>query len=525
MGAPLYLHPRLAPRSASLTGSTAFLHALADGLGTPLNVVIPEQIAENAARFDEVFRHHRLKGTTLFAHKASASSALLRRLAATGASVDVSSLQELQHALASGFTADRIVATGPKDPAFCWLAARVGVTFHVDSREELEALVRLARTDGTPRVRVLLRLSGFPSAGVRRLTRRSRFGTPVAGVPQLLDAVERYPDAVELLGVGYHLDTTDLQEKALALEGCVKVMDMCRARGLGPRVVDTGGGFGVSYLAEAAQWEAYTTELTRAVLAQRPPLTWQNHGYGLRNEGGTLAGGLGLYPAHRAVAGPAYLDELLRTRAPSLGRPLATLLQEHLYDVYAEPGRALADQCGITLARVLEVRRDDEDPGGVHEHSGAWQVRLDMNAGDCPLEDHGILIDPLLVPRASGPSGGPVPFAGGHSADPGAGGDGPVGVYLFGNLCLESDLITKRLVFLPRLPAQGDLLCFANTAGYCMDFGAHEAEQRPRARKVAVLPGATEAGPRWRIDADYWPLPSDEETHQAGASRQEEANA
>ncbi|GAA3712530.1 Y4yA family PLP-dependent enzyme [Streptomyces tremellae] len=499
---PLCLRPALAPRAASLTRAAPFLHTLADGLGTPLNAVLPEQIAENAARFEAVLRRHRLGGGVFFAHKASASSALLRRLAATGSSVDVASVEELQHALACGFTADRIAATGPKDPAFRWLGARVGVTFHVDGQEELEALAALVRAHALRPVRVLLRLSGFPSSGVRRLTRRSRFGTPVAGLPVLLDALERCGNAVELLGVGYHLDTVSLDEKALALEGCVKAMDACRARGLRPRVVDIGGGFGVSYLAEAGQWEAYTTELIRAVLADRPPLTWGNHGYGLRNEGGTLAGGLALYPGYREVAGPAYLDELLSMRAPSLGRTLSTLLLENLYDVYAEPGRALADQCGVTLARVLEVRRWDTAQDG-----GAWAVRLDLNAGDCPLEDHGILVDPLLVPRG----------------DAGEGAREPVGAYLFGNLCLESDLITKRLVTLPGLPSPGDLLCFANTAAYCMDFGAHEAQRRPRARKVAV---EEDGGAwRWRLDTHYWPSEAAAPAHGGGSDPREEARA
>jgi diaminopimelate decarboxylase len=483
---PLYLEPRLEPRLAALMEAGGFLHSLAAGLGTPLNVVLPEQIAENAAGFRAVYERHRLGGEVFFAHKATGSSALVRRLAASDTRIDVASVQELQHALASGFAPSRIAATGPKDPAFLWLGARAGVAFHVDGRAELDELAALVRGHGLPRVRVLLRLSGFVSSGVRTLTHHSRFGTPAGEAAALLDAVEKHREEVEPVGVGYHLDTVSLDEKAQALEGCLRVMDACRERGMRPLAVDIGGGFGVSYLAHAAQWDAYTSELTRAVLGARPPLTWRGHGYGLRNESGTLAGGLGLYPSYRPVAGPGYLDDLLEMRAPGLGRPLATLLLESLYDLYTEPGRALADQCGLTLARVMEVRRAD----GVGS-AAEWFVRLDMNAADCGLEDHGVLVDPLVVPRA-------------RAADS-AEGRGPVGVHLFGNLCLESDLITKRVVYLPALPAPGDLLCFANTAAYCMDFGAHEAELRPRARRVAVTGGA-DGGWQWSLDEQYWPV-------------------
>ncbi|GHI83978.1 diaminopimelate decarboxylase [Streptomyces xanthophaeus] len=478
--APLYLEPRLAPRLASLLDTSGLPHALVDGLGSPLNLVLPEQFAQNAAEFHSVLGRRRLGGRIYFAHKANRSSALVRRLCATGAALDAASLGELQHALASGFTGDRIMVTGPKDPEFLWLAARCGATVNADGAGELEAAAALVGAYGLPRLRVLLRLSGFEVSGVRVLSRRSRFGTSVKDLDALLDVLGRHRDALEPVGVGYHLDTTSLDEKAAALEGCLRAVEELRLRGFQPHVVDVGGGFGVNYLAHAAQWERYTTELTRAVTGRRPPLTWGGHAYGLRVENGTVKGALGLYPAHRPLAGPGYLDELLSLPAPTLGRPLGTLLLESLCDLYAEPGRALTDQCGVTLGRVLEVRPDAE--GGPH------LVRLALNAGDVGLEDHGVLVDPVLLRRGSTPPG------------PG----GPVGVHLLGNLCLEADLITRRTVFLPALPDPGDLLAFANTAGYCMDFTATGAQRQPTARKVAVE--EVDGTWRWCLDEEYWPV-------------------
>ncbi|MGW5131219.1 Y4yA family PLP-dependent enzyme [Streptomyces sp. NPDC004135] len=479
--APLYLHPRLEPRLRSFLADAATLHSLTGALGSPLHVVVPDQIAENVERFRSVYRAHHLAGQVFYAHKANRSSALLRRLAATDAGVDVASLEELQHALGAGFSPDRIMATGPKNPEFLWLAARAGVTVGVDGTAELDQLATLVRKYGLARVRVLPRLSGFETTGVRVLSRRSRFGTPVREAELLLEAVERHGDAVDATGVAFHVDTMSVAEKAVALEGCLAVLEACRSRGLRPRAVDVGGGFGVSYLAEREQWETYTSELTAAVMGRRPPLTWGGHGYGLREESGTLRGSLGLYPAFRSVAGAAYLDELLAQPAPSLGgRPLAALLLEHLYDLYTEPGRALLDQCGLTLAKVLEVRTEGTD--------GALLVRLAAKADDIALEDHGVLMDPVLIPRS------------GAAAD----GDGPVAVHLFGSLCLETDLITRRTVFLPRRPAPGDLLAFANTAGYAMDFHATRAQQQPAARKVA----AWQDGDAWRwcLDDQFWPI-------------------
>ncbi|MFC7528618.1 Y4yA family PLP-dependent enzyme [Actinoplanes sp. GCM10030250] len=449
------------------------LRQLVAGLGSPVNVVLPQRVGANVAAFRAAYRRHRLSGKIYFAHKANRSSALLRELAAGEAGVDVASLGELQHALGAGFTPDRIMATGPKDREFLWLAARTGVIVNADSLDELRELSALVSAYRLPRPRVMVRLSGFESGGVRVMSRRSRFGVPVNALDQALDLAGK----LEFAGVSYHLDTVELREKAVALEGCLAALDQCRAAGLRPWSVDIGGGFGVNYLADGAEWEAWTSELAQAVLGNRPPLTWNGHGYGLRAEAGKLRGSLNLYPSHRPVAGADYLDKLLATQAPGQRRPLGELLLDHMYDLDVEPGRALLDQCGLVVARV--VATDGE------------LVRLDLNARDVALEEHGVQMDPVLISRNAGTA--------------------PSAAYLLGNLCLESDLITRRKVALTGTPQPGDLLVFVNAAGYFMDFTATEALHRPPGRKVALYRSG--AAWRWCLDENYWPvhLPPPEE--------------
>jgi diaminopimelate decarboxylase len=454
------------------------LRQLVDGLGSPLNIVLPQQIRANVADFRAVYDSHRLTGGIYFAHKANRSSALVRELAATGAGIDVGSAAELRHVLGAGCRPERIMATGPKNPVYLALAARTGVIVNADTLAELSELAAIVTAQALAPVRVMVRLSAFSASGVNVLARRSRFGTPADGIGSVLDLLEKHTGTLELVGMAYHLDTTGLPEKAAALEGCLEAMDECHRRGLRPRAVDIGGGFGVSYVAEASQWEHFTTELTQAVLGRRAPLTWGGHGYGLRNEGGTVRGTLSVYPAHRPLAGATYLDRLLSTVSPSLGRPLGTLLLDNMYDLHIEPGRALLDQCGMVLATVLEVRDDHGDT----------LARLDLNAGDVSMEAHGVLMDPVLVDRGDREAG--------TDAE-------PCGVYLLGNLCLEADLITRRKVFLPARPRPGDLLAFVNTAGYLMDFGAGHALMQPIAHTVAMVTG----GGRWRwcLDELFWP--------------------
>ncbi|MBB2941226.1 diaminopimelate decarboxylase [Actinoplanes lutulentus] len=483
----LYLKPRIDPLTQSVLDDGALLGRLVDGLGSPLNVVLPQRVGANVAAFRDAYRRHRLNGRIYFAHKANRSSALLRQFAATEAGVDVASVGELQHALGAGFTPDRIMATGPKTREYLWLAARTGVIVNADSPAELSELASLVAAFRLPRARAMVRLSRFQSSGVRVQSRRSRFGFPAGSLTETLDLLGKHGDHVELVGVAYHLDTVELREKAVALEGCLAALDECRARGLRPWSLDIGGGFGVNYLADAGEWERYTSELAQAVLGNRPPMTWGGHGYGLRAESGTLRGSLALYPAHRPVAGADYLDKLLGTDAPDRRRPLGELLLDHMYDLDVEPGRALLDQCGLTVARVLEVRDDGDDV----------LVRLDCNARDVSLEEHGVLMDPVLVPRLRVPKEEPAA-------------DRSEGVFLLGNLCLESDLITRRKVHLPRRPQAGDLLAFVNTAGYLMDFTATDALLAPQGRKVAIHRTGDGAW-SWHLDENYWPIHSQPE--------------
>jgi diaminopimelate decarboxylase len=469
----LILEPMVDGLLSDVLAEPERLSTMVEALGSPLNVVVPERIADNAEKFRALYHTHRLSGRTYFAHKANRSSALIHGLVAGRCGVDVSSLGELRHVLAVGFTGDRVIATGPKDAEFLWLAARVGAVVNADSREELAELAAMVARFGPAPVPVMIRLSGFDSPGVPILSRPSRFGIHTRELDAVLDLLDEHRDVLHLLGLSYHLDTTGVEEKALALEGCLLAMHRARNRGFTPTAVDIGGGFGVNYLADRSQWENYTTELGTALLGGRSPMTWQNHGYGLRAEAGTLRGTLGVYPAYREVSGPRYLDELLSWESPSLGRTLATLLLENLYELYIEPGRGLTDQCGLTLARVVEVRTT---------LNGEVLVRVAANSHDVSTEDHAVLMDPVLLPERPGT---------------------PVGVYLTGNLCLEDDFLTRRRVTLPREPAPGDLLAFVNTAGYFMDFAADHALMQPIAHTVAVYRDA--GGWSWCLDEQYWP--------------------
>lgn len=467
----------MSERTRQMLSDAERLDELVHALGSPLNFVFPERILQTADAFAAVLSTRQVAGHVHYAHKANRSASFVRQLA-IGSShrIDVASVAELRSALAGGFSPSRIIATGPKNDAFIDLCVSLGVTVVVDSLAELHRVIA-ARPVAQP---VLVRLSGFTDAtasagaGMVRLSKTSRFGVPMADLPAVFELLSGESDAVLLRGFAYHLDTIAVDEKTAAFDGCLRALEQARDRGHPADVVDIGGGFGVNYVADPAEWDAFTSALGEAVLGRRAPVTWQGAGYGLRVESGRLRGTLGLYPASRPTVGPDYLAAILDSRS-TVGASFATALSEALVQLWVEPGRALLDQAGMVAARVLEVRT----PAG----SGDSMIRVDLNARDVSCEEHGVQMDPVLVPV------GPKRTRAGEG-------------YVLGNLCLEADLLSRRRIHFPSLPQPGDLLVWVNTAGYFMDFSADHALAQPVARTVAMHPAATR---RWQLDDEFRP--------------------
>jgi diaminopimelate decarboxylase len=177
------------------------------------------------------------------------------------------------------------------------------------------------------------------------------------------------------------------------------------------------------------------------------------------------------------IAPPDDLVEQINHLEVLGARTVAAVLRDHLLDLLIEPGRSLLAHAGLTAATVLDRRRS---PGG------RLLVGLEMKRSDVSFLDQEFFVDPSLVATAGQR----------RAAEE--------GLYLMGNLCLESDLVTRRQVFLERLPEPGDLLVFHNTAGYLSDFSAGDPIKQRVARRVVVA--RDDDGSRWALDDVYHPL-------------------
>ena len=474
----LPLKPVVSEIEASVLARPKLLFRLLQAFGSPLNIVLPDQVAANYRDFQGLFRSQEIDGHILYAQKACKSIALLRRLIYEGAGTNNASLPEVQRALANGCPPEAVEAGGPKPEAYIVHSIFSGALVNIDSVDELTRAIKVAKRLQKP-VRLILRLSGFRADGVQILSKPTRFGINVDRLSEVFKLLSGEKAHVCFEGFSFHLDTVAISEKKLARDGLVSAVLLARDHGFATQKLDIGGGYKVNYLEDRSQWDIYMTALRESLLGKQDPVTWQGTGFGLRVNCGVIQGNLNMYSYYDSTVGSDYLRALLDETSQHANMTFAEFFNETRIQLVLEPGRALLRNAGMTLARVEEVR---------HTVDGDIFVRLDMNRGDITIQDLELFVDPVLIKSEENTSTDELED----------------GCYLIGNLCLESDFISRRKVYLPQRPEVGDLIAFVNTAAYISDFDAHSAALQRIAKKIAVY--ESEGGElAWTEDAEYWP--------------------
>lgn len=447
--------------------------------GSPVHLLFPQVYAENLQRLRAVLDRQLPRYRICYAHKVNQSRALVRTAEHAGIAIDVASPQELASAVGAGFGPMRIEVTGPKGETFLRDLIDCGATINVDNLWELRRIAELA--GDRAKVPVLLRISGFPGATV------SRFGVPLAHIGRAFDLLTAHRSRITFLGFAFHIDSGEPAERLRAVDSCLELVEQSYQRGLSPSVLDLGGGLRQVFTADADRYDGYVRALRESLLGRGETMSWADNTFGYRIDNGAVHGTPVFHKYANTVPATRILAELLGAPLERHGgRTVAQVAADNLLDIWLEPGKALVDHAGITVARVEFVKELAD---------GSTMVNVDLSRDAVTPADQEVMVDPLIVPSAAhapptpGP-GAPPPFrmAGDTSPElrpvpePAA-----VGVYFAGRLCLERDLITNHKVWLAACPRPGDLVVFPNTAAYHMDLSAASASMRPPPPKLAVV--------------------------------------
>lgn len=437
------LTAKLSPWMNDLIKEPPLLHQWLQTHGSPLHVVNGEEFRRNVHDLLGVFKQRQLTGGLYFARKANKLPWFVTLANEEGIGVDTASLDELNETLALGLAPDKVVVTAlGKDRALVDTAISAGCLLIIDNEDEFSLIRESAAAVGKT-ARIGLRFAGFIVSGRKVF---SRFGFPVsdahAVIAKVLDS-----SWLKLECFHAHLDRYDTVERATAARQLIALVDHTAERGASVRAIDLGGGILMRYIEDQSQWKTFVTALTDSVQGKRPFFTYRHDGLGYHRAGDTVVGTADLYPVWNATSKERFLAAILDHEENA--RPLFQELSSRGIKIYFEPGRALLDNTGLTLARVVFRKRDTD---------GNLLIGVAMNRTNLRPFRAEFCSDPLLIP--SGGERSPL----------------NEGAYIVGCLCGEADVIFKRKLKLPFLPETGDTFVFVNSAGYLahhMEIGTH----------------------------------------------------
>lgn len=381
----------LLPPSALIDGEDlsiggCLLSELAGEFGTPAYVFDEEALRGRAAEYLEAMTSRHPRSRACFAVKAFPSVAMIRVLVESGLGCDVVGAGELMLALAAGADPATIVMHGnakSDEDIQAAIDARIGYIV-VDGFDDIDRVERLASRK-TP---VLLRVSpGVESATHAALAtggKASKFGVPVEQVPAAI-ARMRSVAAIDLHGLHAHIGSQirGTEQFEAAVDALASLERF--------EVYDFGGGLGVRYAPEDVV----------------PSLA-------------------------------EYADRLVAAAHKHLGEDIEILI---------EPGRSVVASAGVTLYRVVTVKR-----------AGRLHVAVDGGMGD-NLEHslYGQRFTPLVLGRWD---------------------SAPMLADLVGRHCESGDVITPDVQLAS--PRIGDLIVVPVTGAYCFTMANnYNAALRP----------------------------------------------
>lgn len=439
---------------------------LAKQVGLPLHLYDGRRIARNVQAFQKVFMESGLNGEVYFAFKACGIPEILRITAAEGAGVDVASEYEMNLALHSGLTPDKMVAHGnAKSDGYLEQAIRSRALIVANHQGELD-LIESRAGKQRKTVPVLLRLSGFnldpvTAAGIFTAGTWCKFGEPVDRIGPLLKGLKRWPH-LDLVGFHVHIGSQITEIKPFQIV-VGKLLDLAyhyQTRLRRPvQILNLGGGFPVSYV-DKRTWSFLKTSLKKQLIpGHERGAAWEGLTGGFKPDPKTGRWDFSHWSGEKFyTADPKekMLAKLIKGKISFQGEEVS--FQEAIRQVgnpkiMVEPGRAIVGDAGITLARVAGVRT-----------VAGRQPLVTLELG---IVNHGTgLVEPDLYPWTL-------------ANDRQRRDRRPFKAFVAGQLCFSGDMLSRYPVSFPRKPRRNDLAVIEKTGAYAPTFFASTANGFP----------------------------------------------
>jgi diaminopimelate decarboxylase len=238
-------------RGGILHAEDVAIPEIAAAIGTPFYCYSSATLERHYRVFADAFKGQPAR--VCYSVKANSNLAVVATLARQGAGADVVSEGELRRALAAGISPDKIVFSGVgKTEAEMAFALETGIDrFNVESEPELELLSQLAASRGLT-ARVAIRVNPDVDAKTHEKIAtgkaENKFGISWKRAPAVYARARELP-GVLADGIDVHIGSqlTDLEPFAAAFSRVAAMVEALRAEGNPIAHIDLGGGLGIPY--------------------------------------------------------------------------------------------------------------------------------------------------------------------------------------------------------------------------------------------------------------------------------------
>ncbi|MGC2110639.1 MAG: hypothetical protein WA655_14045 [Candidatus Korobacteraceae bacterium] len=194
-----------------------------------------------------------------YAVKANPNLALLRKLRDAADGLDISSAGELKQACLAGFDMSTVSFAGPaKTVSELTTSIEHGVgCISIESLRELIDCVRISRELGR-KANIVVRVNPLlvnRSYGMKMGGKAAQFGVDEEELDPVVEYIRSNADYLEFLGIHIYAGSQCFEPAGIVagVENCLEIARRIEASGLECKVVNLGGGFGISHTEEGRE--------------------------------------------------------------------------------------------------------------------------------------------------------------------------------------------------------------------------------------------------------------------------------
>jgi len=399
-----------------------------------VHILFPKIFEKNIKQYKNVFKKYGVEGQILYALKSNKSEAFLEIIEKNKVGVDVSSLYELRSALSHGIQGENIGVSGSiKDEKFLLLAIQNNCLISMDSIEDIHNLIHVHKINNDYKpINILLRINDISKV-------KSRFGILIKDLEEYICFIKKY-SFIYLRGFSFHINNYNLSDRVKGIKIILNIIFLIKKKyKLNCNIINIGGGFSINYFSKN-KWNNFNkNEISKK------DIFFNNKKFS------------DFYPYYSNYPKDKGLEFILTSLFDNI--EVYKKLKNNNIKLIIEPGRSLLDQSGITVMKILGIKKLDK------------QNLIVVNSNFNHLSEQWFCTDflpePILLQKISTKKNDFISS-------------------VSGNTCMEADMLSWRKITFPVKPTKNDLLIYINTAAYQMDSNESTFHQIPLPQKVIL---------------------------------------